>query len=64
MLAAATHPGSHAATYARRRPEETTLHGAVQRALPSGLVERDAREMHGGAALPRFVRRELEGFLK
>jgi hypothetical protein len=64
VLAAASLPGSNGPTYARRRPEDTTLHGAVQRALPSWLSERDAREMHGGAALPRFVRRELESFVR
>ncbi|MGF1468571.1 MAG: transposase [Sandaracinaceae bacterium] len=64
MRAAASLPGSPGPTYIRRRPEETTLHGAVHRSLPTWLVERDAREMHGGSALPRVVRRELDGFLK
>ena len=64
MRAAASLPGSLGATYFRRRPEDTTPYAAIQRALPTWLSERDARETHGGGALPRFVRRELESFLK
>jgi hypothetical protein len=50
--------------YARRRPEDTALHGAVAGALPSWLAERDAQEAAGGRGVPRFVRRELEGLLR
>ena len=45
--------------YACRRPEETALHKIVQRAWPSFV---DRCDEAGG--LPKFVRREVEGYLR
>ena len=45
--------------YERRRPEETALHKIVQRAWPSFV---DRCDEAGG--LPKFVRREVEGYLR
>jgi hypothetical protein len=48
------HPG-----YARRRPEASVLYGVVQSELESFLARAQARER----PVPRFVERELRGFL-
>jgi hypothetical protein len=47
--------------YARRRPEATTLYQVVQGNLETlyGAVDDGAVKL----ALPRFVRKELEGYL-
>jgi hypothetical protein len=45
--------------YAARRPEESLLHGVVQRELESFLAHAQARDR----PVPRFVERELRGFL-
>jgi hypothetical protein len=50
--------GSHA--YARRRPEESVLYGVVQAELETFLARSQAREH----PVPRFVERELRGFLR
>ena len=47
--------------YERRRPEETVFHKTVQRAWPSFVDRCD--EVTGGG-LPKFVRREVEGYLR
>jgi hypothetical protein len=47
--------------YERRRPEETVLHKVVQRAWPSFVDRCD--EVTGGG-LPKFVRREVDGYLR
>jgi hypothetical protein len=47
--------------YARRRPEETALHRVVRRAWPRF---RERCEEVSGGGLPRFVRREVEGYLR
>jgi hypothetical protein len=47
-------------TYARRRPEESALYGVIQRELETFLVRAQARER----PVPRFVERELRGFLR
>jgi len=46
--------------YARRRPEESVLYGAVQAELETFLARAQARER----PVPRFVERELRGFLR
>ena len=46
-------------TYERRRPEETVLYGVVQAELETFLARAQARER----TVPRFVERELRGFL-
>jgi len=48
-------------TYERRRPEATTLYQVVQDNLETlyGAVDEGAVPI----ALPRFVRKELEGYL-
>jgi hypothetical protein len=48
-------------TYERRRPEATTLYQVVQDNLETlyGAVDDGAVKL----ALPRFVRKELEGYL-
>lgn len=46
--------------YERRRPEQTTLHRLVRENLETLYAAVDAGE---GAALPAFVRGELEGYL-
>jgi len=50
-----------AVTYERRRPEETTLYRVVQENLETlyGAVDDGALAI----ALPKFVRKELEGYL-
>ena len=56
--------GAHVARadgYARRRPEETVLHRVVRRAWPRF---RERCEEVSGGGLPRFVRREVEGYLR
>jgi len=52
---------SPAVIYERRRPEETTLYQVVQDNLATryGAVADGALAI----ALPRFVRKELEGYL-
>jgi hypothetical protein len=45
--------------YARRRPEESVLYGVVQSELATFLARAHARER----PVPRFVERELRGFL-
>jgi hypothetical protein len=45
--------------YERRRPEESVLYGVVQSELESFLARAHAREH----PVPRFVERELRGFL-
>jgi hypothetical protein len=45
--------------YARRRPEESVLYGVVQTELETFLARALARER----PVPRFVERELRGFL-
>jgi hypothetical protein len=47
--------------YERRRPEQTTLHRVVRENLATLYEALDAGE---GRTLPRFVRKELEGFLE
>ena len=49
-------------TYARRRPEETTLYKVVQENLATlyGAVDDNALAIR----LPGFVRKELEGYLE
>jgi hypothetical protein len=51
--------GGGSNTYARRRPEETVLYGVVQQELETFLTRAQARER----PVPRFVERELRGFL-
>ena len=46
--------------YARRRPEESVLYGVVQTELETFLAHAQARER----SVPRFVERELRGFLR
>ncbi len=46
--------------YARRRPEESVLYGVVQAELETFLARAQAREH----PVPRFVERELRGFLR
>jgi len=46
--------------YARRRPEESVLYGVVQKELETFLARAQARER----LVPRFVERELRGFLR
>ncbi len=46
--------------YARRRPEESVLYGVVQAELETFLARAQARER----VVPRFVERELRGFLR
>ena len=46
--------------YARRRPEESVLYGVVQTELETFLARAQARER----PVPRFVERELRGFLR
>jgi len=50
---------SQARSYERHRPEETVLHQVFVQHLPEFLAEADDQ---GG--LPKFVRRELEGFMR
>jgi len=45
--------------YRRRQPEKTTLYQAVAEHLPAFLASAD----EAGRSVPKFVRRELEGFL-
>jgi hypothetical protein len=45
--------------YSRRRPEESVLYGVVQGELESFLARARERER----PVPRFVERELRGFL-
>ena len=46
--------------YARHRPEESVLYGVVQHELETFLARAAARER----PVPRFVERELRGFLR
>ena len=46
--------------YARHRPDESVLYGVVQTELATFLARAQARERH----VPRFVERELWGFLR
>jgi hypothetical protein len=46
--------------YARRRAEESVLYGVVQAELETFLARAEARER----PVPRFVERELRGFLR
>ena len=46
--------------YARRRPEESVLYAVVQAQLETFLARAQARER----PVPRFVERELRGFLR
>src|SRR5688572_30786680 len=48
-------------TYQRRRPEAGTLHRVVRENLKTFYAATEDR--HGGASLPSFVRKELEGYL-
>ncbi len=52
---------SPAATYARHRPEETALYNVVRENLDTlyDAVDEGALSI----ALPKFVRKELEGYL-
>jgi hypothetical protein len=54
-------PPPRAVVYERRRPEETTLYQVVADNLATlyGAVDDGALPI----ALPRFVRKELEGYL-
>jgi hypothetical protein len=54
-------PSGRASSYARRRPETTVLHRVVRENLATLLAA--AEDGFGGAALPRFVRDELQEFL-
>ena len=44
----------------RRRPEESTLYKTVAAGLPGFLEQREAQ----GRAVPSFVKRALQGYLK
>jgi len=46
--------------YVRRQPEESVLYGVVQAELETFLARAEARER----PVPRFVERELRGFLR
>ncbi len=62
-LASHARAGGHRAegsSYARRRPEDSVLYGAVQAELETFLARAQARER----PVPRFVERELRGFLR
>ena len=50
-----------ALSYARRRPEETTLYQVVQEQLETFLAQVEAKT---GAGLPEFVKDELEACLE
>jgi hypothetical protein len=52
--------GAEAHRYSRRRPEESVLYGAVWAELETFLARAHARER----PVPRFVERELRGFLR
>ena len=56
-----THAQARPDGYARRRPEETALHRVVRRAWPRF---RERCEEVSGGGLPRFVRREVDGYLR
>ena len=63
----ASSPHSHhtqaqgeAKAYARRRPEESVLYGVLQTELATFLARARARDR----SVPRFVERELRGFLR
>ncbi len=65
LAAAASHSlhgGGHGGdkAYARRRPEESVLYGVIQTQLETFLARAQARER----PVPRFVERELRGFLR
>jgi hypothetical protein len=57
-----SHGDSHGGRneYTRRRPEETILYGVVQAELETFLARAQGRER----PVPRFVERELRGFLR
>ena len=46
--------------YARRQPEQSVLHHVVREHLPDFLLRVEEQER----SLPRFVRREFEGYLR
>ena len=50
-------------SYLRREPEETVLHAAVREHLATFLVEAEERSPTG-VGLPRFVREEVERYLR
>jgi Putative transposase/Transposase zinc-binding domain len=64
-VAAATYPSHRSGpgdrnAYSRRRPEESVLYGVVQAEVETFLARAHARER----IVPRFVERELRGFLR
>ncbi len=54
-------PGAGGFVYSRRRPELGTLHRVVRENLRTLYAA--AQDGFAGAALPPFVRQELEGYL-
>jgi Transposase zinc-binding domain/Putative transposase len=54
-------PGGRPPTYARRRPELTTLHKVVRENLATLYAATEAG--FDGTPLPRFVRQELDGYV-
>ena len=59
--AARAQPASAGPVYSRRRPELGTLHRVMRENLRTLYAA--AQEGFAGAALPPFVRQELEGYL-